>query len=68
MRGVMKKNLARIDAAPIDDSGFPERRIPTRRKPRDECRSMEWFRDPVGAKIVIENRCGHLNENRSDLG
>ena len=37
---------------------------------RDECLSMEWFRNRVDAKIVIENWRQHYNEVRphSSLG
>jgi len=37
---------------------------------RDECLSMEWFRNRVDAKIVIESWRGHYNEVRphSSLG
>ena len=37
---------------------------------RDECLSMEWFRNRVDAKIVIENWRRHYNEVRphSSLG
>lgn len=37
---------------------------------RDECLSMEWFRNRVDAKIVIESRRQHFNQVRphSSLG
>ncbi len=37
---------------------------------RDECLSMEWFRNRIDAKIVIEGWRGHYNEVRphSSLG
>ncbi len=39
-------------------------------KLRDECLSMEWFRNRIDAKIVIENWQRHYNEVRphSSLG
>lgn len=31
---------------------------------RDECLSMEWFRNRLEARVIIEDRCRHYNEIR----
>ncbi len=65
-------HAANIDTAPIDpgkpwQNGLNES---FNGKFRDECLSMEWFKNRIDAKIVIEGYRGHYNEVRphSSLG